>query len=60
MNWILIQKAWGTDKASHWKRGRPGAWVYAFVLVGAGLGAFLIAPESVHELSVIGTGFTHH
>jgi hypothetical protein len=29
---------------SHWKRGRPGAWVYAFDLVGAGLGAFLIAP----------------
>ncbi|MFC2146076.1 hypothetical protein ACFLRT_01800 [Acidobacteriota bacterium] len=29
---------------SHWKKGRPGAWVYAFDLVGAGLGAFLIAP----------------
>ncbi|UCH93362.1 MAG: fused MFS/spermidine synthase [Candidatus Aminicenantes bacterium] len=29
---------------SDWKRGRPGAWVYAFDLVGAGIGALLIAP----------------
>jgi spermidine synthase len=29
---------------SHWKKGRPGAFVYAFDLVGAGIGAFLIAP----------------
>jgi hypothetical protein len=29
---------------SHWEKGRPGAWVYACDLVGAGIGAFLIAP----------------
>jgi hypothetical protein len=27
-----------------WKRGRPGAWIYAFDLMGAGVGAFFIAP----------------
>lgn len=27
-----------------WKRGRPGAWIYAFDLIGAGIGAFFIAP----------------
>jgi sugar phosphate permease len=29
---------------SKWKRGRPGAWIYAFDLIGAGVGAFFIAP----------------
>lgn len=29
---------------SGWQKGRPGAWVYAFDLLGAGLGALLIAP----------------
>jgi spermidine synthase len=28
----------------HGKKGRPGAWIYAFDLVGAGIGAFLIGP----------------
>jgi len=27
-----------------WKSGRPGAWVYALDLAGAGVGAFFIAP----------------
>lgn len=38
-----------------WKSGRPGAWVYALDLAGAGIGAFFIAPFLIPSAGIQNT-----
>jgi spermidine synthase len=38
-----------------WKCSRPGAWIYAFDLAGAGVGAFFIAPFLIPAVGIQNT-----